>query len=366
MATCHYRNSRTSAQVLQRSCACCSACQLRHLEPWLPCCCPAQRRTPPHPSLLDPPASAQTFLTGFVVTVAIFLSARAFGFQAYVQRGAGKHCTHPSAGVPAAAMGGALIGAGMMISGACPGTVWAQLGSGEWTALITMGGGIVGVYLFALLHPYLESLMAFGKLGKDKFKIYHMLNTTPYLTGGVFIAACAGLVLALLLTVYEPIADTGKGADARYWNPVLGGLFIGATQIPLLYAGRALGSSTSFVVMASHLAYPVKSSKYLNGQRGSFGSVWSLPFVVAAAAGSALATALSENDSWDTAHVSSIAWYEQFLGGVVLLFGARLASGCTSGHGITGMGTQSLISMAATGAMFLGGIVVAAIYRAAA
>lgn len=317
--------------------------------------------TPPHPC--SPP---QTFLIGFVVTVAVFLGARALGLQAYVQRGAGKHCIHPSAGVPAAAIGGFLIGAGMMISGACPGTMWAQLGAGEWTALITMAGGVVGVYVFALLHPYLKNFMAMGKIDKDKFKLYHMLNTTPYITGGVFMAACIGVVVALLLTVYEPIPDTGKGGDARYWNPVLGGLFIGATQIPLLYAGRALGSSTSFVVMASHLAYPIKSSKYLNGQRGSFGSVWSLPFVLAAAGGSALATVLSENDSWNTAHVSNIAWYEQFLGGIVLLFGARLASGCTSGHGITGMGTQSIISMAATGSMFLGGIVVAAIYTAAA
>lgn len=46
------------------------------------------------------------------------------------------------------------------------------------------------------------------------------------------------------------------------------------------------------------------------------------------------------------------------VGGILLLFGARLASGCTSGHGLTGMANLSLESIVSTCSMFGAGIVV--------
>ncbi len=41
-----------------------------------------------------------------------------------------------------------------------------------------------------------------------------------------------------------------------------------------------------------------------------------------------------------------------FFGGFLVILGARLADGCTSGHGITGMGHLALRSMIAVGCMF--------------
>ena len=45
----------------------------------------------------------------------------------------------------------------------------------------------------------------------------------------------------------------------------------------------------------------------------------------------------------------------------LLIFGARLAKGCTSGHGISGMGMLSTASIIAVAAMFTGGAIVALI-----
>lgn len=45
-----------------------------------------------------------------------------------------------------------------------------------------------------------------------------------------------------------------------------------------------------------------------------------------------------------------------FLGGAVLLFGARVANGCTSGHGISGFSNLSWRSFIAVGGMFTGGL----------
>lgn len=51
--------------------------------------------------------------------------------------------------------GGLLFGMGWAITGACPGPIYAQLGSGEALALITFAGAFVGSYLYAYARPYL-------------------------------------------------------------------------------------------------------------------------------------------------------------------------------------------------------------------
>lgn len=46
---------------------------------------------------------------------------------------------------------------------------------------------------------------------------------------------------------------------------------------------------------------------------------------------------------------------QSFIGGVLLFFGAKMAGGCTSSHGISGMGTLGLKSFFAVGGIFAGG-----------
>ena len=56
---------------------------------------------------------------------------------------------------------------------------------------------------------------------------------------------------------------------------------------------------------------------------------------------------------------------EAFGGGFMMLFGARMARGCTSGHGITGMTALSWFSIVSVCAMFAMGISFAFILKAA-
>lgn len=51
--------------------------------------------------------------------------------------------------------GGIIFGMGWALTGACPGPIYAQIGSGEYAALVTLGGALVGMYLYALLQPRL-------------------------------------------------------------------------------------------------------------------------------------------------------------------------------------------------------------------
>jgi hypothetical protein len=52
-------------------------------------------------------------------------------------------------------IGGMLFGAGWAITGACPGPIYAQIGSGEWMALLTLAGAMLGMFSYAALKPKL-------------------------------------------------------------------------------------------------------------------------------------------------------------------------------------------------------------------
>lgn len=52
-------------------------------------------------------------------------------------------------------IGGVIFGMGWAITGACPGPIYAQIGSGETIAIVTFIGAMVGVYLFAWVQPLL-------------------------------------------------------------------------------------------------------------------------------------------------------------------------------------------------------------------
>jgi len=52
-------------------------------------------------------------------------------------------------------IGGIIFGMGWALTGACPGPIYAQIGSGEYAALVTLSGAFIGMYLYALLQPRL-------------------------------------------------------------------------------------------------------------------------------------------------------------------------------------------------------------------
>jgi uncharacterized membrane protein YedE/YeeE len=55
-------------------------------------------------------------------------------------------------------------------------------------------------------------------------------------------------------------------------------------------------------------------------------------------------------------HPATAGRATSFVGGFLLVFGSRLAAGCPSGHGFSGMGSLAAGSFVAVAAMFAGGI----------
>ena len=52
-------------------------------------------------------------------------------------------------------VGGILFGMGWAITGACPGPIYAQIGSGAYMALVTFVSALIGAYLYAFFQPKL-------------------------------------------------------------------------------------------------------------------------------------------------------------------------------------------------------------------
>lgn len=160
---------------------------------------------------------------------------------------------------------------------------------------------------------------------------------------------------------------------SRAWSPYLAGVLIGLLQIPaFFYLGTALGASSSYVTVTGWAMSVVEPSiarldyvaRHLSGAKN-----W---WQVAMVGGIFLGAYVSSRASGTRRSAPSPVWARAlgtpdprvrfavaFLGGFLLLLGARIADGCTSGHGISGMAQLAVGSTIAVAAMFAGGIATA-------
>lgn len=97
----------------------------------------------------------------------IFLTAVATGLVVLVALNAAGVKMHPKATVYVAdIVGGLILGAGIALAGACPGTVLAQVGAGYRDSWLTLIGGLGGALTFSYLEPTLRPLIASANAGK--------------------------------------------------------------------------------------------------------------------------------------------------------------------------------------------------------
>lgn len=155
----------------------------------------------------------------------------------------------------------------------------------------------------------------------------------------------------------------------RGWSPYVAGLVIGLLQIPvflLLHASLgttgSLGAIASWVLGQGDLAHCFPYMKHW-WQLGlivgiGFGAYFSARFFgsVRPAVSALWSTILPTTKRWPR-------FVMAFCGGFLFLLGARIADGCTSGNGISGMAQLSIGSFVVIGMMFAAGIGVAFLYR---
>jgi len=160
----------------------------------------------------------------------------------------------------------------------------------------------------------------------------------------------------------------------KAWSPYVAGVAIGLLQIPaFLMIETALGASSSYVTVGAAIAGWIDPSllkidyaaKHIAANAKN---LWQVALVVGIAIGAFLSMKLSGarrqpiSPIWTRALGSSspgLRYAVAFGAGFLMLLGARIADGCTSGHGLSGMAQLSVGSTVAVAAMFAGGILTA-------
>lgn len=162
------------------------------------------------------------------------------------------------------------------------------------------------------------------------------------------------------------------------WNPYLVGALIGVLAIvsvlattQLLGKTSYLGASTTFVRAAGLLQQAIAPEQVAANEYYVDTKIrvdWQFMLVVGILLGSFLSSMTDKSfrlekvpPLWKDRFGPSagIRALGAFFGGIVAMVGARLADGCPSGHGLSGMMQLSVSAFVALALFFLAGVVVA-------
>lgn len=167
------------------------------------------------------------------------------------------------------------------------------------------------------------------------------------------------------------------------WSPYLAGALVGLLAIVSVWATTVLmgkthylGASTTFVRAAGLLERAVAPERVAANEYFTTSKVkvdWQFMLVSGIFLGALISSVTDRSFKWESVPP---VWAKRFgkspikravgavLGGIVAMVGARMADGCPSGHGLSGMMQFSVSSLAALCLFFGVGIAVAAmVYR---
>lgn len=153
------------------------------------------------------------------IMLKVFLSAVATGAVVLaLLNGLGVVKLQPKAALYAAdIVGGLILGAGIALAGACPGTTLAQLGAGYRDAFFTLLGGLGGAVAFSYAQPWLAASL----IGTGPKPIFTDLAGIPYWQGALALAATIVAVLVLLERIRPWREDLGADVDGNHAEPSL-------------------------------------------------------------------------------------------------------------------------------------------------
>jgi len=268
----------------------------------------------------------------------------------------------------------------MTLTGACPGTVFPQLAVGFSSGLFVLLGGVLGGVLWVTFGTSLRqnSQSIQTPQSNPKGESGNAANRNPILSPAL-VAYVSFCLLAIILATF-----ISRSTQTSPIHPILGGLLVGAAQASsILLTGNTLGVSTAYEDAAAWLRYWIQTFKSPTTTQKGYSDAATKPFprpptksicfVLGVLAGSYALSKLSpdqiasrssgpagEGIAEGDVQISNLT---ALLGGCVMIFGSRLAGGCTSGHGISGMAMLGPASFVSVGGMFAGGMGLAAFLR---
>jgi uncharacterized membrane protein YedE/YeeE len=229
-------------------------------------------------------------------------------------------------------LGGLIFGAGMAILGYCPGTVMVSAGEGSLDAMVGILGGLAGGLVYTLILPSINAILG-PNIGT--WSLYTALGDSPMLFFPLMLLS--GLIFIAAAFVIHRL---DKSQD-KSWIIAGTGIAILAAII-FHFDDRPIGASTFFPYVADNVCGAVQNDYFK--QISKSGS-WEVLFLAGGLLSGLVVSLVRKDfkirmihDNWEKYKGNSFGkralW--AFLGGFILIFGARMAGGCTSGHVISG------------------------------
>jgi len=238
-------------------------------------------------------------------------------------------------------IGGLIFGAGMAILGYCPGTLPVSLGEGSVDALAGILGALTGGLIYTIVLPSVQ-----GIIGPDlgSISLYTLIGEHH-----VIFYLVDFLIGALFIWIAFWLNKKEKATNIKWLYSGLGLAVLNAIVFLTVGTNRIIGASTAYPYVSDLITGTTQNSYFPKIQGPG---QWELLFLAGAFLSGIIISLFRKefkitviHSNWKKYKGSSVSkrlmW--AFFGGFILLIGARLAGGCTSGHVLSG-GMQLAVS----------------------
>jgi len=230
-------------------------------------------------------------------------------------------------------LGGLIFGTGMAILGYCPGTVVISAGEGSLDAVVGILGGLAAGVGYTILLPAIGSASG-PNLGT--FSLHTALGNPAVFYPVMVVGGLVFIGIAFLVHRLE------RSADKTWIFAGIGLALLNAVVSATAVADHPIGASTAFPYLADALCGVTDNAYFKQITKPGH---WELIFLAGAMLSGFVISLMRKefkirmiHANWDRHKGNSwkkrAAW--AFVGGFILIFGARMAGGCTSGHVISG------------------------------
>jgi uncharacterized protein len=238
-------------------------------------------------------------------------------------------------------VGGLIFGVGMAILGYCPGTLAVSLGEGSIDALVGIIGGMFSGLVYTLMVPSIK-----GFLGPDlgNLSLFSAIGSNPLVFYPLVI-----IIAAIFIGAAFWLNKLEKNKDYKWLVSGAGIAILGGLIFLTSLTNRVIGASSLYPYLGDLLT-GTTNNEYFAKIQGA--GRWELIFLFGSFLSAVVISTLRKefkitaiHSNWARFKGNSVTkrliW--SFIGGFILIFGARLAGGCTSGHIISG-GMQLAVS----------------------
>jgi len=252
-------------------------------------------------------------------------------------------------------LGGIVFGSGMAILGYCPGTLPVSAGEGSVDAMIGIVGGLTGGLIYTLLLPSFHGILG-PDLGNITLKSVFAENPVWFY---IFVFSIAGLLIAFSFWLHRK----EKAKDIKWFISGIALAVLNAIIVLKSVSDRPIGASTSYPYTVDSALGITNNDYFLKIQTPG---QWELIFLSGAFVSGFLFSLIRNDfkfvliyDNWKNlkgnSKVKRIIW--SFIGGFMIITGARMSGGCTSGHILSG-GMQLALSSFVFGLFVFVGLLV--------